>query len=295
MFTLPLFALLVLSCPPSLLFSSVSSTSDTCSSPPLSHIQIITPNYISCFNTSSSPPSPPPIIRIGASISSYYKDIFYMQSIQLLNGWKMFIDWVNYERHGFVLNNQTYFFEFIFIEDFSQPHTVIDITEYLIQSSQINFMFAPYSTPLTSACSLITENQNVTLFSSGAHLPLVFENTNYVYGLLPAASTYSEGAFRAFSHLGAHSIAVIADDDVTVCNQNSSIQYAEIYNLTLYNFYSVNSSHDSYNQTIKDILIELKAKNVETVFACSFTNLCELVSTFLFFPPFNFYSFDRSF
>jgi hypothetical protein len=262
---------------------SFASTSELCSSSPPSNVHVITPNFMSCRNASSSPPA---ILRIGASSSAYFKDVFYSPSLQMLNGWKMFIEWVNYERHGIALNNQTYLLEFIFIEDYSSFETVIDITEYLIQTYQVNFMFAPYSTLLTAACASITENQNITLFSSGAPLPGVFENTEYVYGLLPAASTYSEGAFHTFSVLGARSIAVISDYDVTVCNENSSILFANLYNLTLYGFYSVNSSEVSYNQTIKEILVELKDNNVETVFGCSFSTLCEVVSSLIHIPSF---------
>jgi hypothetical protein len=257
-----------------LLFSFFFSSllSQQCSSERIyQNIQIITPAPNSCTNNT---------IRIGAPISGYYEDLFYSQSYQMYNGWKMFIDWVNYERRGVLINETIYFFELISIEDHSSSPEVIDITNYLIDHYHVDFMFGPYSTPLTASSARITEAQNISLFSSGAPLPSVFQETNYVYGLLPAAVSYSEGAFRAFHTFGAKTIAVITDDDVTVCNNESSILYAELYNLTLSGFYSVNRSQEeeAYNQTIRDILLELKANNVETVFGCSFSSLCELVS-----------------
>jgi hypothetical protein len=196
----------------------------------------------------------------------------------MFNGLKMFIDWINYERGGLTINGTYYFIELITIEDYSSAELVLDITQLLIMEYDIDFIFGPYSTPLTSACASITEQYNISLFSSGAPLPNVFQDTSYVYGLLPAAVTYSEGAFHAFHSFGAKTIAVITDDDVTVCNNESSIYYAQLYNLTLSGFYSLNKSQENYNETIRGILLDLKENNVETVFGCSFSTLCELVS-----------------
>lgn len=216
-------------------------------------------------------------IIIGVPISYYYKDNYYYQSIQMLNGWKIFLEFINYEKKGILINNQTYFIEFIYIEDYSSINYVQEITDYLIHQYHVNYLFGPYSTPLTIASASISDPNNITLISSGAPLPGVFEQTNYAYGLLPAASTYSEGAFRAFHTLGAKNISVISDTDVSVCNNISSSLYASKYNLTLFKHYDVNITSSNYNQTIKSILQELKDNKVETVFGCSFSTLCEKV------------------
>ena len=257
-----------------LLFLSFLSilSSNQCSTIQLSNINIIKPlhNSKQCLNSS--------LLLIGAPISSYYKDLFYLQGLQMLNGWKIFIEYINYEKKGIVINNITYFLELIYIEDYSSSKTVKEITSYLIHDYHVNYMFGPYSSPLTIASTSITEANNMTLISSGAPIPEVFENTNYAYGLLPAASTYSEGAFRAFNILGAKNISVISDTDVSICNNISSNLYATKYNLSLFKHYDVNISDINYHQTVKNILQELKKNKVQTIFGCSFSSLCELVN-----------------
>lgn len=258
-----------------------------CSSFLYSNINIIKPFYSSLSSSSSSSSTSSTAsssnvcsnitIKIGAPLSIYYKDIFYLESIQMLNGWKMFIEYINYEKKGIILNNITYFIEFIYIEDYSQSKTVQEITNYLINDYNVDFIFGPFSTPLTAVSASITDPNNVTLISSGAPLPGVFEQTKYAYGLLPAASTYSEGAFSAFHNLGAKNISVISDTEVSVCNNISSNIYATKYNMKLFKHYDVNITDPNFNETMKNILNELKENKVETVFGCSFSSLCEKV------------------
>ena len=59
------------------------------------------------------------VINIGAPISFAKDDTYFKFGMLMINAWSMFIEWVNVQRGGIIINNETYLLNLLLIEDFS--------------------------------------------------------------------------------------------------------------------------------------------------------------------------------
>lgn len=234
---------------------------------------ILKPLENTCVNSS--------LLKIGAPISFYSNDTYYSQGTNILNGWKLWAEWTNYESGGINAANDNYLVELLYIEDFSNSEYVKDATAYALSSHHSDYIFAPFSTSLNDACLSLTEPANVTVFSAGTSVQLLYHTSKHLIGLLPAAYKYTETAFKTLSEMGAKSIAVITDSNFPLCANESSLHYASEYNVSLYGHFTADTASANYSVVVSQILSDLKSNKVDAVLGCSFESLCRVVSLFV--------------
>lgn len=235
----------------------------------LQNINVIEPMTNVCFNKT---------IVIGSPISNYEKDIFYVEGTQMVNGWKLFVDWINTEKGGLKVGNQTIMVKLIYIEDFSNTTFVTKAAKYLITELKIDFMLAPYSTKLTKASSTIAKEANILQMAPSAASTELFLDNPYMFGTLPPSAEYTHVAFKSLSELGARSIGIIVDMGHPLCNRTEAYQFSKVYNLEILSFQEI-SLDASYTSSLLNILQDFKDRHVETVLGCSYTQMCLEVST----------------
>jgi ABC-type branched-subunit amino acid transport system substrate-binding protein len=129
-------------------------------------------------------------IRIGAPISVQLDDAFFSYGTSMANSWNMFVDWVNYEKGGVRIGENTYSLSLIYVEDFSNDAYVSELCQLLVDQGNLMAMFAPYSSKLTSSCSKVTEPNEMLFLAGGAADTKIYRNTDYSFGTLPSGSQY---------------------------------------------------------------------------------------------------------
>lgn len=129
-------------------------------------------------------------IRIGAPISFQIGDNFFSYGVTISNAWNMFSEWVN-DRGGIKVNGKNYSVSVHYVEDYSNSSLVAEICNFLTNTSNMDFMFGPYSSSLTTACIDFTDPRNVLLMSGGSSDTDMFRNSESVFGTLPGDLEYA--------------------------------------------------------------------------------------------------------
>ena len=241
-------------------------------------------------------------IHIAAPISYEKDDIFFSYGIVMSNSWSMFIEWINYQHHGIVINNTQYFFSLTYIEDYSNQLYVKQLcNDFIKYNSIFLFIFGPYSSSLNKACSSITEENSKFLFTGGTSDTLIFRDSNYLYGTLPGSVRYVRfvdlisfwrisflyyfiinywlfyfisAVFELLDELGAKTIAILRDSNYPSCD-DTAISGAEIItNITVFEVYDLNINSPLYKEELSAILAKLKLNNIETIYGCSYSTMC---------------------
>jgi hypothetical protein len=89
--------------------------------------------------------------------------------------------------------------------------------------------------------------------------------------------TYS-AVFGALSDFGSASVAVIRDTDYPTCSNESIFRNANTHgDLDFAGLFVVDPSSPTYAQDVEDLLSDLQATGVESIFGCSYDTLCSLV------------------
>jgi branched-chain amino acid transport system substrate-binding protein len=130
-------------------------------------------------------------IRIGAPISFQIGDDFFSYGVTISNAWNMFSEWVN-DRGGINLNGKRYSVSIHYVEDYSNKTLVAEICDFLTNTSDMDFMFGPYSSSLTSVCKDITDARNILLLSGGSTDTDMYRNSELLFGTLPGDFEYAE-------------------------------------------------------------------------------------------------------
>jgi ABC-type branched-subunit amino acid transport system substrate-binding protein len=129
-------------------------------------------------------------INIAAPISVHWADPFFSYGISMANSWNMFVDWVNYDKGGVKIGDNSYSLSLLYVEDFSNDGYVSQLCELMVAQGDLTAMFGPYSSKLTSACSKITDPKRMLFLAAGTSDTSIFRNTNYFFGTLPSSVQY---------------------------------------------------------------------------------------------------------
>jgi branched-chain amino acid transport system substrate-binding protein len=229
--------------------------------------QSISPNS----NTSSLSDNQPNI-RIGAPISYSPQDIYFTKGTLISNSWDLFVDWVNVERGGISLNGTNYSLSIQIIDDASSLHQVQTVTNYLLNHEKVDFMFGPYTSPLTNASTFITEQAEFLLISAIAH-PW-YPNMNYTLYTLPTDLSRMKSTFHSFVSYGAKTVSVITENDHDNCLYENTLKAALVEGITLFSHHTLDKQSPTYLQDLTDILVDLQQNQVEVVIGCSIAALC---------------------
>lgn len=212
------------------------------------------------------------IIRIGTSVSLLATDEHGFGGNQMRNSWDMFINWVNREKNGVVINGTRYYFSVEYIEDYSQEEYVTEAYQKMIDKN--DFYFAPYSSKLTSSAVLVTDPRQQLLISSYSVETSIYAGRNTTFGMLTPAELVERVPYRVFSQLGAKNITCIRDITYPGCvNSTFSYELASTYGIELLGHYTVTPG-TMYSTQIRAIIKELQRTKSETVYLCTYLSLC---------------------
>jgi hypothetical protein len=214
-----------------------------------------------------------PTILIGSTMSTLPTDKHGDAGRDTIEAWDLFMNWVNRERGGVFINGTQYSMAIRYIEDYSDKNYVRSAYEKMINEPDIDFFFSPLSTPLTWISVPITEDVQRLQIVSWATNESIYKGKTYAFGTLAPSAWYQEVPFYAFSKLGARTFALLADSTYTV-SEPLSYEFADKYNIELFGHFRVNPSGGTYVEDIRAMVQLFKDNNVETVYLCSYLDLC---------------------
>jgi hypothetical protein len=197
----------------------------------------------------------------------------------MFNAWKLFAEWVNYDKGGLQVGNRTIMIEFIFIEDFSNTTYTTKATNYLI-NKPVDYMFAPFSNTLTKTTQDIAKQYNILLMSASASITSIFQSSNNIFGTLNPAYEYIEFAFQLFDTLGGKTIGIIDDTELKMCNISLN-HFESQYGIKFVLYKDVSKRSSTYDNDLRDILNEFHNKSIETILGCTSTTMCLHVIKYL--------------
>lgn len=125
-------------------------------------------------------------IKVGAPVS--LTGMFSKPGNHLRDGYEFWQDWVN-NRGGIKVGNKTYTVEMVYYDDKSDAMTSAKLTEKLITEDKVNFIFAPYSSGITTATAAISEKYRYITIGSLANADALYERGyKYLFSVNPPSS-----------------------------------------------------------------------------------------------------------
>lgn len=105
--------------------------------------------------------------------------------------------------------------ELIIYDDTSDPDHAKSLYERLILEDQVDLVFGPYSSVITTEIAKVTEKYGYSLLASGAASDRMWQQGyRYLFGVYIPASRYSFGFLKFLYAHGIEKIAIVAADDM---------------------------------------------------------------------------------
>lgn len=228
------------------------------------------------------------LLKVGAPASFTSQDSAYFnQSSHMYNGWSLFVQWTNVGRRteggvsGIQIGNQSsLLLELAVVEDYSSSAVAGQAAALLVHNYSADFLFGPYSFPLTAATANVTDPANVLLLSaSSLYNPQYGQcstttSTELLLALQPPPATFVHSLFKTLLWLGAQSVAIVVDDvNDSYCQNATEMQaLAQLYNVTLHGYYEVygGAGSEAYSASMRSILSDLQDSSspVDVVAGC---------------------------
>lgn len=146
-------------------------------------------------------------VRIGVTLSLTGK--FSVMGSEQMRGYKLWESHVN--SSGGLLSRKV---EVIIYNDKSEPETAKALYERMIAQEKMDFLFGPYSSPITEAVLPITEKYNYPLIISGAGADSLWEkNYKNAIGVFTPSSRVSYGFVELLVRNKINKIAIVHADD----------------------------------------------------------------------------------
>lgn len=152
-----------------------------------------------------------PVVKIGAAVSQTGN--LAREGTDMLNGYLLWLDWVNNEYGGIDVGGECHRAELIYYDDESDSDTVVLLTERLIFEDEVDVILGPYSSGLTQVASQITEREDIIMVQGNGASESIFERGFInVFGVLTPATLYTRSGIELAYEMGART-AVIAYED----------------------------------------------------------------------------------
>jgi branched-chain amino acid transport system substrate-binding protein len=152
-----------------------------------------------------------PVVKFGAAVSLTGR--LAREGTDTLNGYNLWLDWVNNEYGGIEIDGECYRAEIVSYDDESDSDTVSLLTERLIFEDEVDVILGPYSSGLTQVASQITEREDIIMVEGNGASESIFERGFInVFGVLTPASRYTQSGIELAAELGAET-AVVAYED----------------------------------------------------------------------------------
>lgn len=146
-------------------------------------------------------------INIGVSLSLTGK--FEPMGTGSMRGFRLWEADVN--QRGGILGKKV---KVIIYDDKSDIETAKSLYETLILKDKVDFLFGPYSSPITEAVLPVTEKYNYPLVISGASSDSIWEKGyKNAFGVYAPASQYAKGLFEIIVKKDLNNIAIVSADD----------------------------------------------------------------------------------
>ena len=102
----------------------------------------------------------------------------------------------------------------IIIDDKSEVERIYEIYEELINKHKVNFLFGPYSSPLSMAAIKVSKKYDYPIFIGGAASDSLWDNGfDGAFGVRPLASKYANGFLNIMSENNLKEASVFYTDD----------------------------------------------------------------------------------
>ena len=147
-------------------------------------------------------------IRIGVSLglTGIYENIARPQQAA-------FQLWENHvNQRGGILGRKV---QVIVRDDRSDPQVAKKIYEEFIEKEKVDFVFGPYSSPVTAAVAPVVDKQGYPMLATGAAGEEIWkQGYQNVFGMWPPAGRYSIGFLTILAEAGIKRVAIVSTDDI---------------------------------------------------------------------------------
>jgi len=151
------------------------------------------------------------VIRIGAAVSETGK--YAREGKDTRQGYNTWLEWVNNEHGGIMVNGVAHQVEIVFYDDEGDPDTTAKLVEQLITEDEVDFLLGPYSSGLTKSASAISEKYNkIMIEGNGADETLFQRGFQNLFAVLTPAGNYTQSALEMLAEKGATSIVIAYED-----------------------------------------------------------------------------------
>ncbi len=151
------------------------------------------------------------VIRIGAAVSETGK--YAREGKDVRQGYNLWAEWVNGERGGIRMGDQTCAAEIIFYDDESDPDTTARLVDKLVTEDEVDLLLGPYSSSLTMSASAIAEKYDLIMVEGNGSSESLFERGfKNLFAVLTPAGNYGESALKSLAELGAQSVVIAYED-----------------------------------------------------------------------------------
>ena len=146
-------------------------------------------------------------VRIGVTLSLTGK--FSVMGNDQKNGYKLWQNHIN--SRGGLLGRKV---EVLVYDDKSDPETAKAIYEQMIINEKVDFLFGPYSSPITEAVLPLAEQHNHPLLIAGASADSLWEKKyRTAIGVATPSSRFSQGFLELLVRNKINKIAIVHADD----------------------------------------------------------------------------------
>lgn len=132
-----------------------------------------------------------------------------------LHGYQLWIDAVN-AHGGLKVGDKTYKVALKYLDDSSNATTSAQLTQQLVSSNKVNFLFGPYGTAATLQDETIAQQFQIPMVEGNGAAKSIFSKSNsYIFGVLSPASEYAKTMLQAALSLPnpPKTVAIISAND----------------------------------------------------------------------------------
>jgi poly [ADP-ribose] polymerase 10/14/15 len=147
-------------------------------------------------------------ITVGGHLSMDKSDAYYPQSTQIRRSVQIFLDWLNDERGGVLVNGSRYAMRFRWVADASSKQQVALAMANALRgddaSDNVDFAFAGYSSGLTEFASMQSHADGKLMLAATAASSQAFAHNNMTFGTESNAPEWVKSAIEAIESQSAN-------------------------------------------------------------------------------------------
>ncbi len=204
-------------------------------------------------------------LRFGATVSLEGK--YAQTSLMVQNAFKLWVEQVNHR--GGLLGRPV---KLILYDDKSQQERVRTLYEKLITQDRVDFVLAPYGTPLTYVASEVSERHGYIMPSGNSAGERVWERGyQYVFGMYTLSKRYFIGFLDLIARNEFESVAIIfARSSFQITASQGAREWAERFGLKTV----IYQSFDNPDTQFPGLLQQLRAKKIDALIFCAYPPEC---------------------